>query len=98
MGMTGKPLTDAQKLPSFEHAREQLERALEIYRGVGDEAGEGNILWALGSFHYFSSDASPAEHWYQESLEIHRKSGQQDHGGVVAAHARARPGGDGQVA
>ena len=76
MGLSGRDLTDAQRAPAFEYGRTQLERALALYREVGDEAGEGNILWALGSFHYFAADAAPAEHWYQQSLEMHRRSGQ----------------------
>ena len=38
-------------------AREMLQEALEIYfRDLGDAAGEGNILWAIGSFHFFAND------------------------------------------
>jgi tetratricopeptide (TPR) repeat protein len=73
---TDEALTDAEMAPSLQRARSQLERALELYREIGDEAGQGNILWALGSFFYFTADAAPAERWYLESLELHRKSGQ----------------------
>ena len=34
-----------------------LEEALAIYRELGDRRGEGNILWGLGSYHYFTADA-----------------------------------------
>ncbi len=53
-----------------------LEEALGLYRELGDTAGEGNILWGLGSFHYFMGDAAAAEPWYTASLELHRASGQ----------------------
>lgn len=53
-----------------------LEEALGLYRELGDAAGEGNILWGLGSFHYFTGDAAAAEPWYTASLELHRASGQ----------------------
>jgi tetratricopeptide (TPR) repeat protein len=75
MGMTGQQLTVAQKAPAFEIGRDKLEEALALYREAGDIAGEGNILWALGSYHYFTSAAVPAEHWYRESLVLHRAAG-----------------------
>ncbi|MGH2476937.1 MAG: adenylate/guanylate cyclase domain-containing protein [Candidatus Limnocylindrales bacterium] len=75
MGLTGEALTTAQKAPSFAVGRTKLEEALALYREIGDKAGEGNILWALGSYHYFTSDVVPAEHWYRESLELHRAAG-----------------------
>ena len=56
--------------------RAMLEEALELYRGAGDRAGEGNALWGLGSYHYFTADAARAEDWYREALELHRASDQ----------------------
>ncbi len=53
-------------------AREMLEEALEIYRELGDAAGEGNILWALGSFHFFANEMPEAEATYREALALHR--------------------------
>jgi predicted ATPase/class 3 adenylate cyclase len=55
--------------------RALLNEALELYREIGDKGGEGNILWALGSFHYFTADAMTAESWYRRSLELHRAAG-----------------------
>jgi predicted ATPase/class 3 adenylate cyclase len=53
-------------------AREMLEEALQIYRDLGDAAGEGNILWAIGSFHFFANDMVEAETTYREALALHR--------------------------
>ena len=53
-------------------AREMLDEALQIYRDLGDPAGEGNILWALGSFHFFANQMSDAEATYREALALHR--------------------------
>ena len=75
MGLTDEELTLAQKGPAFATGREKLEEALALYREVGDTAGEGNILWALGSYHYFTAAIAPAEHWYRESLKLHRAAG-----------------------
>ena len=75
MGLTGRDLTEAQKAPKFAVGLAKLEEALALYREAGDQAGEGNILWALGSYHYFTSDSVPAEHWYTESLKLHRAAG-----------------------
>ena len=75
MGLTDEELTTAQKGPAFARGREKLEEALALYREVGDTAGEGNILWGLGSYYYFTAAAVPAEHWYREALELHRAVG-----------------------
>jgi predicted ATPase len=75
MGLTGEALSAAQKAPSFTVGQTKLEEALALYREIGDKAGEGNILWALGSYHYFTSDVLPAERWYEESLDLHRAAG-----------------------
>jgi predicted ATPase/class 3 adenylate cyclase len=75
MGLSGHELTSAQKAPKYAEGREKLQEALALYREVGDKAGEGNILWALGSYDYFTVAATPAEHWYREALELHRESG-----------------------
>ena len=52
-----------------------LDEALALYQELGDKSGEGNILWAIGSFHYFSADAVESERWYHRSLELHREGG-----------------------
>jgi predicted ATPase/class 3 adenylate cyclase len=52
-----------------------LDEALAIYQELGDKGGEGNILWALGSIHYFTANASEGESWYRRSLELHRTAG-----------------------
>jgi tetratricopeptide (TPR) repeat protein len=75
MGLSGQELTAAQRAPKYDEGRGKLEEALALYREVGDKAGEGNILWALGSYDYFTKAAAPAEHWYREALELHRESG-----------------------
>ena len=75
MGLSGQALTAAQRAPKYKEGRHKLDEALAIYREIGDKAGEGNILWALGSYDYFTATGKPAEHWYRESLELHRASG-----------------------
>ena len=75
MGLSGQELTAAQRGPKYQEGRQKLEEALALYREVGDKAGQGNILWALGSYDYFTAAATPAEHWYREALELHRESG-----------------------
>jgi len=75
MGLSGHELTAAQRAPKYTEGRQKLEEALALYREVGDKAGQGNILWALGSYDYFTVAATPAEHWYREALELHREAG-----------------------
>ena len=40
--------------PSSQAVGERLDEALAIYRELGDQRGEGNVLWGLGSHHYFT--------------------------------------------
>ena len=65
-----------------------LDEALGIYRELGDAGGEGNILWALGSLHYFSASAADAESWYRRCARAASGGRQPLDGGVVAPHAR----------
>ena len=60
----------------FAETESMLMEALTIYQELGDEAGEGNLLWGLGSLYYYSRDIAAARDWYQRSLELHRGSGQ----------------------
>ncbi|MGK2850405.1 MAG: hypothetical protein ACSLFN_05800, partial [Candidatus Limnocylindrales bacterium] len=57
-------------------SRQMLAEALEIYQALGDQGGEGNILWGLGSFYYFTADATTAEEWFRRSLDLHRAAGE----------------------
>ncbi len=68
IGVMGGEIRNMDQWPG----RPLLEEALKIYQDLGDKGGEGNILWGLGSFYYFSSDAAGAEDWYRRSLELHR--------------------------
>jgi predicted ATPase/class 3 adenylate cyclase len=60
--------------PSLGSGTAMLDEALALYREIGDKGGEGNILWALGSFTYFTADAAAAESWYRRSLDLHRQA------------------------
>ena len=56
-------------------ARDRLDEALALYRELGDTAGEGHILWAIGSFHFFAEEMDKAESWFRQSLDKHREAG-----------------------
>lgn len=60
---------------SLDESYRLFDEALAIFRDLGDRAGEGNIVWGLGSFHYFTADAATAETWFRQSLELHRTAG-----------------------
>jgi predicted ATPase/class 3 adenylate cyclase len=59
----------------METIRRLMERALAIYQELGDTGGEGNLLWGLGSFYFFTGDPATGEAWYRRSLELHRAAG-----------------------
>lgn len=56
-------------------ARRRFDRALAIYRAIGDRVGEANVLWGLGGLEAFLGDQEAAEPWFRQSLELHRAAG-----------------------
>lgn len=57
------------------HASVSGERALEVYRRLGDRAGTARVLINMGIDAYFRSDWTKATEHYLEALEIARGSG-----------------------
>jgi tetratricopeptide (TPR) repeat protein len=60
----------------FAQTESMLMEALKLYQDLDDKAGEGNLLWGIGSLYYYNRDTKGARDWYQRSLELHRGSGQ----------------------
>ncbi|MEB3828504.1 tetratricopeptide repeat protein, partial [Phormidium sp. CCY1219] len=56
----------------FREALQSWERALEIYRAIGDKAGEGNALNNLGEVYQNLGEYAEAEQYFLQSLEIAR--------------------------
>ena len=56
-------------------AREMMDEALSIYRGLGDRAGEANVLWGLGSLLMFAQRPDLADAHYHEAVALHRETG-----------------------
>jgi predicted ATPase/class 3 adenylate cyclase len=75
MGLRDADPADVARLPTYQAGRAKLEEALALYRAIGDRVGEGNVLWGLGSYHYFTRDPAAAEPWYRASLDLHRAAG-----------------------
>ena len=50
-------------------------QALEAFRKIGDERGEANALWGLGTLIYFSDDETGGEPEFRQALELFRKTG-----------------------
>lgn len=55
--------------------RAMMEEALAIYRELGDRAGEGNVLWGLGSLLMFAERPADAEPYYRDAIVIQREAG-----------------------
>jgi tetratricopeptide (TPR) repeat protein len=55
--------------------RALLGEALEIYRELGDDRGEANVLWGIGNARYFANDFNPASSDLALALEKFRKVG-----------------------
>lgn len=52
-----------------------MEEALAIYRELGDRAGEGNVLWGLGSLLMFAEQPADADGYYRDAIAIQREAG-----------------------
>ncbi|MEB3829216.1 tetratricopeptide repeat protein, partial [Phormidium sp. CCY1219] len=59
----------------FREALQSWERALEIYRAIGDKAGEGRTLNNLGNVYRNLGEYAEAEQYFLQSLEIAREIG-----------------------
>jgi CHAT domain-containing protein len=59
----------------YRDALQSYERALEIYRAIGDTAGEGSALNNLGNVYESLGEYAQAEQYYLQSLEIARQLG-----------------------
>ncbi|HLX35494.1 MAG TPA: tetratricopeptide repeat protein [Candidatus Limnocylindrales bacterium] len=58
----------AQTDPTGEGAA-ALEEALGIYREIGDERGEANVLWGIGNMAYFRATGDTGASYFEQSLE-----------------------------
>jgi predicted ATPase/class 3 adenylate cyclase len=52
-----------------------LDEALAIFRDIGDERGEANVLWGRGNIRYFSNSIDPGSEDLRRALELFRKVG-----------------------
>jgi len=52
-----------------------LAEALDIYRALGDERGQANVLWGMGNRQYFRNDEGAGVPELTEALEIFRRVG-----------------------
>jgi predicted ATPase/class 3 adenylate cyclase len=57
------------------HGRVALEEALELYRRLGDERGEANVLWGMGNMLYFKNDPDAGATQFAQALEKFRRVG-----------------------
>jgi predicted ATPase/class 3 adenylate cyclase len=55
--------------------RDLLERALGLFREVGDRRGEANTFWALGNSHYFRAEPDAGIRYFRESERIFQEVG-----------------------
>jgi predicted ATPase/class 3 adenylate cyclase len=52
-----------------------LQRALELFREVGDRRGAANTLWGLGNYHYFQAFEDLGIPFFREALDTFRAVG-----------------------
>ncbi len=51
------------------------EEALALYREIGDDRGEANVLWGIGNREYFLRTRDAGEAHFREALELFRRVG-----------------------
>jgi tetratricopeptide (TPR) repeat protein len=54
---------------------DRMEEALAIYREIGDELGEANVLWGIGNFRYFHSESDQGVDRFREALALFERLG-----------------------
>jgi len=69
----------------YAEARRAGERALTLYRGANDRAGEAQALRELGFLHWSAEDYGTALTYGRDALELHRRLGDAD-GEATALH------------
>ena len=70
------PESDSQTEPDpTGEGREALQEALKIYRAIGDEHGEANVLWGIGNMLYFKNEIDPGSVELAMALEKFRRTG-----------------------
>ncbi|HEY5629939.1 MAG TPA: hypothetical protein VIR16_10545, partial [Candidatus Limnocylindrales bacterium] len=52
-----------------------LEEALALYRSVGDERGQANVLWGMGNKRYFQMEEKAGTEEFEAALAIFRRVG-----------------------
>jgi predicted ATPase/class 3 adenylate cyclase len=52
-----------------------LDEALALYRSLGDERGQANVLWGMGSKRYFQMDELAGTEEFEGALSIFRRVG-----------------------
>jgi Uncharacterized enzyme of heme biosynthesis len=62
----------AFQMADYETALEVLNTSLELYRQLGDKAGEGVTLSSIGLVYYSTGDYQKALSYYQDALKIMR--------------------------
>lgn len=60
---------------SFREGMRVLEEALGLFRELGDERGEANVLWGMGNMRYFQDESDPGSDDLRSALEKFRKVG-----------------------
>ena len=65
-------------------------QALEAFRKIGDERGEANALWGLGTLHLLQDDETGGEPEFRQALELFRKAGDRTMEAWALPHAGLR--------
>jgi Predicted ATPase len=69
------PTTGPNQIDPRGEGQAALREALEIFRAIGDERGEANVLWGLGNMKYFENIIDPGSEDLRLALEKFRKVG-----------------------
>ena len=68
-------LAEGTRIDEDRTGERYLQRALELFREVGDRRGEANTLWGLGNYHYFQAFDDLGIPSFGKALETFRAVG-----------------------
>lgn len=69
------PTADDREVDPTGEGLRTSEEALALYRELGDDRGEGNVLWGMGNRKYFSEDDDVGAAEFRQALEKFRQVG-----------------------
>jgi CHAT domain-containing protein/tetratricopeptide (TPR) repeat protein len=71
------------KKRQYSSALETLQKSLRLYQQLGNQTGQGNVLYSIGDVYYYQAKYAEALKFYQQSLVLRRATGDREGEGTT---------------